>query len=70
MRPVDARLPDRCAVPLLLRPLEVHASVRTVLCACLFDAGGDPNAGAQSDTNLSTTAAVPMPAGLRKGVRE
>ena len=56
---------------LLLRYLGVHAAVSTLLCATLFrpDAATDPNAAAKHDTHLSSTPSVPVPAGLRKGVR-
>jgi hypothetical protein len=64
MQPIIAQLPDRCSVPLLLRHLDLHAAVPTVLRASLFGAADTPKPNA----NLPAAPAFPMPAGLRKGL--
>ena len=68
MQPIGTRLSGRCAVPLLLRQLEVHAAVCAVLRARLLDGAAHADTGAQPDADVSTAATVRMPAGLRKGL--
>ena len=71
VQPISAQLPGWKRVQLLLRYLGVHAAVPTLLCTSLFrlDRTTDSNAVAKHDAHLSCTASVPVPAGLRKGVR-
>ena len=69
MQPLSARLPGWENVQLLLRHLGVHAAVSALLCASVFRADAGTDAVAKHDTHLSSPPAVPVPAGLREGVR-